>query len=105
MTLVDLLPQLPLSAGYGSQYALVFGTALRDRLVEVQSQYGDQRFTVLPAGPLTDGRWYHCADILSEVGADGIYCAGFAHLDPSRFAEIEVVPMTEAVALLPAPPA
>ena len=104
MTLADLLPQLPLSAEYGRQYALVFSVSLRDRLVEVQSQYGDDTFTAIPAGPLTDGRYYHCADILSEVGPRGIYAAGFAHLDAGRFDEIEVVPIADAVALLPPGP-
>jgi hypothetical protein len=104
MTLADLLPQLPLSAEYGRQYALVFSASLRDRLIEVQQQYGRQTFTVFPAGPLIDGRYYHCADILSEVGPGGIYGAGFAHLDASRFDEIEVVPLADAVALLPPDP-
>jgi len=104
MTLADLVSQLPLSAEYGRQYALVFSASLRDRLVEVQSQHGKPTFSAIPAGPLTDGRYYHCADILSEVGPSGIYAAGFAHLDASRFNEIEVVPIAEAIALLPPDP-
>ena len=101
MTLADLLPQLPLSAEYGRQYAVMFSASLRDRLIEVQQQYGSSSFSVFPAGPLTDGRYYHCADILSEVGLGGIYAAGFAHLDSSRFDEIEVIPLADALALLP----
>jgi len=104
MTLADLMPQLPLFAEYGRQYALVFSASLRDRLVEVQSQYGKPTFSAIPAGPLTDGRYYHCADILSEVGPGGIYAAGFAHLDSGRFDEIAVVPLADAVALLPVDP-
>jgi hypothetical protein len=101
MTLADLMPLVPLPAEQGRQYALVFAASLRDRLCEVQSQYGSASFSVFPAGPLADGRYYHCADILSEVGPRGIYAAGFARLDASRFNEIEVLPLADAVALLP----
>ncbi len=105
MTLADLMPLVPLPAAHGRQYALVFSAALRDRLCEVQTQYGSASFSVFPAGPLADGRYYHCADILSEVGAGGIYAAGFSRLDAARFGEIEVVPMGEVADLLPDDPA
>jgi hypothetical protein len=42
-----------------------------------------------------------CADLLSEVGPGGLLAEGFSHLDRSRLAEIEVVPMSVAVALIP----
>jgi hypothetical protein len=96
------MPLVPLPAEQGRQYALVFSAALRDRLCEVQSQYGSASFSVFPAGPLVDGRYYHCADILSEVGAGGIYAAGFGRLDVARFGEIEVVPMSEVAGLVAA---
>ncbi len=105
MTLADLMPLVPLPAEQGRQYALVFPASLRDRLCEVQSQYGSASFSVFPAGPLADGRFYHCADILSEVGAGGIYAAGFGRLDVARFGEVEVVPMSEVAALQVPPPA
>ena len=103
MTLAELISSPPPLAQLRGM-ALVFSASLRDRLVAVQSQYGDDTFTVFPAGPLADGRYYHCADILSEVGPRGIYGAGFAHLDASRFNEIEVLPLVDAVALLPPDP-
>ena len=105
MTLADLMPLVPLPAEQGRQYALVFPASLRDRLCEVQSQYGSETFSVFPAGPLADGRFYHCADILSEVGAGGIYAAGFSRLDAARFGEIEVMSIGEVAGLVVTPPA
>ena len=103
MTLADLLASpLPLEQLRG--FALVFDAALRDRLIAVQSEHGTAPYTVFPAGPLSDGRYYHCADILTEVGQHGIYGAGFSHLDASRFGEVAVVPLADAVARLPVEP-
>lgn len=103
MTLADLLTSpRPIEELRG--LALVFSSELRDRLVAVQSEHGRPQFTVFPAGPTTDGRYYHCADILAEVGSGGMYGAGFLHLDASRFDEVEAIPLADAVALLPPPP-
>jgi len=102
MTLADLLQSSrPLAELRG--LAVVFSSELRDRLVAVQSEYGRPEFSVFPAGPTTDGRYYHCADILAEIEPGGLYHAGFSHLDASRFIEVSVVPLSEAVALLPQP--
>lgn len=101
MTLADLLTSpRPLDELRG--LALVFSPELRDRLVAVQLEHGRPEFTVYPAGPTNDGRYYHCADIIAEVGSGGIYHAGFSHLDASRFGEVAVIPLADAVALLPA---
>lgn len=100
MTLADLLAS-PRPLTELQTLALLFSAELRDRLVAVQSEYGRPEFTVFPAGPTTDGRYYHCADILAEVQPGGIYGAGFAHLDASRFDEVQVVPLADAVALIP----
>lgn len=99
MTLSDLLPSLPLTYAAGRQYGLVFGADLAARLAEVQSEVPSQH----RAQPvqLADGRYLLCGDLLSEVGPHGLYAAGFARLDPGRFSEIEVMPWTAAVALLP----
>jgi hypothetical protein len=102
MTLADLLASpRPLADLRG--LAIVFSSELRDRLVAVQAEHGRPPYTAFPAGPLADGRYYHCADIIAEVGSGGIYHAGFSHLDASRFGEVSVVPLSEAVALLPQP--
>jgi len=102
MTLADLLAN-PKTAEELRDLALVFTAELRERLISAQTQYGSPQFSAEPGGPLTDGRYFHCADILTEIGPRGIYGAGFAHLDASRFNEIDVMPLSEAVAMLPAP--
>lgn len=103
MTLAELLPRLPLSYDESRSYGLVFDAALAVRLAEVQSEAPTQNY----ARPvvLTDGRFLLCGDLLSEVGPRGLYAAGFARLDAARFDEIAVLPWTDAVALLPPPPA
>lgn len=101
MTLADLLADMP-SPQSLAQLALVFDEELRDRLVAVQAEYGDPRFTAYPAA-LADGRYMHQASILSACQPGGVYHAGFSHLDASRFDEIEVMPWSKALALLPKP--
>lgn len=102
MTVADLLPRLPLSYEEGRTCGLVFDAALAQRLADVQAEH-PSRFVAQPV-PLVDGRFLLCGDLLSEVGAGGLYAGGFSHLDPSRFSEIEVIPWADALALLPPPP-
>ena len=101
MTLSDIT--LPVSYKWGVAHALVFGPALAQRLAEVQGQHGDPRH-VPAARSLTDGRWMLTADILTECLPGGLVYCGFSQLDAERFDEIAVVPLAEAVALLPARP-
>ena len=73
--------------------AIVFDTALAQKMLNYHSWYGDPRCTVYPAA-LADGRWCHFADILPQCLAEGgIYAAGFARLDAGNFASVEVVPL------------
>ena len=113
MTLAELLSgPLPDTATLQT-LAIVFDTALAQKMLNFHAWYGDPRCTVYPAA-LTDGRWWHLADILPQcITPDGIYAAGFARLDAANFASVEVVPLadiefaTEAVAPLepePQPP-
>ena len=99
MTLADVT--LPVSYDWGVRHALVFAAALAQRLAEVQSQYGDPRHVPAPR-MLTDGRWMLTADILTECVPGGLVYGGFIQLDAGRFDEIEVVPLADALALLPA---
>lgn len=101
MTLADLT--LPVTYEWASDYALVFGPALAQRLAEVQAEHGDPRH-VPAARPLTNGKFMLSADILTECLPGGLLHAGFSRLDAARFAEIEVVPMDEAAVLLPPAP-
>lgn len=99
MTLADF--ELPVSLEWGRQHALLFGVDLAQRLAEVQAEHGDPRH--LPhAVALTDGRFMLNADILTECLPGGLVYAGFSQLDAGRFDEIEVVPLADALALLPA---
>jgi hypothetical protein len=101
MTLSDI--ELPVSYEWGVAHALLFDVALAQRLAEVQGQHGDPRHVPSPRR-LTDGRFMLTADILTECLPGGLVYGGFSQLDAARFDEIEVVPLSEAVALLPAEP-
>jgi hypothetical protein len=101
MTLADTT--LPVSYEWGQAYALLFGPALAQRLAEVQVAHGDPRHVPSPR-LLTDGRYMLTADILTECLPGGIVYGGFSQLDAGRFDEIEVVPIAQALDLLPADP-
>jgi hypothetical protein len=101
MTLSDLT--LPVSYDFGVAYALLFDAALAQRLAEVQAEHGDPRHVPSPRR-LTDGRFMLTADILTECLPGGLVYGGFSQLDAARFDEIEVVPLAEALALLPVAP-
>ena len=100
MTLSDIT--LPVTYEWGVSNALVFAEDLAVRLAEVQAEYGDPRHVPSPR-LLTDGRYMLTADILTECVPGGLIYGGFSELDASRFDEIEVVPLADALALLPQP--
>ena len=98
MTLADIA--LPVTYEWGVGHALLFDAALAQRLAEVQAQHGDPRHVPAPR-TLTDGRFMLTADILTECLPGGLVYGGFSQLDAGRFDEIEVVPLAQALALLP----
>lgn len=98
MTFSDIT--LPVTYEWGVAHALVFDVALAQRLAQVQAEHGDPRH-VPNARPLTDGRFMLTADILTECLPGGLVYGGFSQLDAGRFDEIEVVPIADALALLP----
>jgi hypothetical protein len=98
MTLADI--ELPVSYEWGVAHALLFDAALAQRLAEVQAQHGDPRHVPAPR-TLTDGRFMLTADILTECLPGGLVYGGFSQLDAGRFDEIAVVPLADALALLP----
>jgi hypothetical protein len=98
MTLDDVT--LPVAYEWGVAHAFLFDVALAQRLSEVQGQHGDPRHVPAPR-TLTDGRFMLTADILTECLPGGLVYGGFSQLDAGRFDEIEVVPLAEALALLP----
>ena len=99
MTLADL--PLPITAEQGRGYALVFGDALAVRLAEVWQEHGSTNCVPSPS-LLNDGRWMLCADILTEIGPGGLLHAMWANVNQAvLLPSVEVVPIAEAVALLP----
>ena len=100
MTLTDLLALLPtMTDSDAKQLALVFGADAYAALMDVQ-QHRQSQHRAAPV-QLTDGRWMLCADLLTEIRPGGIYSDGFSLLPPETFALVDVIPMADAVALLP----
>lgn len=102
MTLADLT--LPVTYEWGVAHALVFDSALAQRLADVQAEHGDPRHVPAPRS-LTDGRFMLTADILTECVPGGLVYGGFSRLDAARFSDIEVMPLDQAIAMLPQPTA
>lgn len=98
MTLADLT--LPVAYSWAVSQALVFDAALAARLAEVQGQHGDPRHVPAPQR-MKDGRYFLSADILTECLPGGLVYGGFSRLDAARFNDIEVLPLADALALLP----
>ena len=101
MTLADLISQ-PVSYESARDLAIVLTPDQAATLGAVQQQYGNPRHVAAPV-PLNDGRLMLCADLLTETGPGGLYAQGFAHLPAELFAQVAVIPMAEAIALIPQP--
>lgn len=99
MTLADLT--LPISCEDARQWALVFTPALAARLAELHAQHGDNRLVPMPR-TLTDGRLMLSADLLTEVMPGGLLHGMWQAADQAvLLASVEVIPWSDAVALLP----
>ena len=81
--------------------ALVLSPALHETLADVQDVLPADRQFRASDRLLTDGRFMLNADLLTEIGPGGLYHDGFGQLQPAAFVHVEVIPMAEAVALLP----
>ena len=101
MTLADLISQ-PVSYETAKDLALVFSAELAAQLATVQAEHGNPRHVASPVD-LVDGRKMLCADLLTEVGPGGLYSGGFAHLPTELFSLVQVMPMSDAILLLPQP--
>ena len=66
----------------------------------LQMEHGDPRHVGVGI-QLTDGRWMMDGGVLSEIYPGGILGWAAEYLTPEIMATIEVVPMSEVVALLP----
>ena len=99
MTLAELT--LPISYDDARQYALVFSPQLAGRLAELHADHGSPNCVPMPR-VLTDGRLMLCADVLTEVGPGGLLQGMWEAADQSvLLPAVEVIPWSEAVALLP----
>jgi hypothetical protein len=105
MTLAEFLSSPLPDAATLQTLAIVFDTALAQKMLNYHAWYGDPRCTVFPAAT-ADGRWFHVADILPEcLTPGGIYAAGFARLDAANFVSVEVVPLADLEIAEEPPPA
>lgn len=99
MTLQDIT--LPVAYDWGVQHALLFSPQLAARLAELHAEYGRPDCIAMPV-PLTDGRLMLSADILTAVEPGGWLHEMWIHADmDALLPSVEVVPIAEAVALLP----
>lgn len=99
MTLADLT--LPISYEWGREHALVFSNAMAQRLAQLHAEHGKPDCLALPVRT-TDGRWLLSADILTATEPGGYLHAMWQAADKSiLLPAVEVVPIAEAIALLP----
>lgn len=101
MTLADV--ELPVAYEWGRAHALLFAPQLAARLAAIHAAHGSQKCVPMPV-TLTDGRLMLSADILTEVMPGGMLHAMWVHADQAvLLPAVEVVPIEEAMALLPQP--
>lgn len=100
MTLEDV--QFPVSYEWGTKHALLFDDALVQRLSELHAAYGFADCVATPRRT-TNGRWFLAADILCATEPGGYLHAMWEAADKSvLFPAVDVVPIADAAALLPA---
>ncbi len=101
MTLQDIT--LPVTYAWGREHALLFSPALAQRLAELHAQYGRPDCVAMPVA-LTDGRLMLSADLLTAVEPGGWLHEMWQHADQAvLLPSVEVVPIADAVALMPQP--
>lgn len=100
MKLSDLT--LPIAYKDAQGLALLFGPALATRLAQLHAQFGSANCVPVPR-TLTDGRFMLSADILTEVTPGRLLHAMWQAADKAvLLPNVEVVPIANAVSLLPA---
>lgn len=101
MTLAELIAQ-PVSYETAKELAIVLTPDQAATLGAIQAEHGNPQHVAAPV-PLVDGRLMLCADLLTETGPGGLYAQGFAHLPAELFPQVAILPMSEAIALIPQP--
>jgi hypothetical protein len=95
---------LPVSYEWGRQHALLFTPQLAARLAELHAQYGRPDCVPMPR-TLADGRLMLSADVLTAIEPGGWLHEMWTHADKAVLgASVEVMPWSDAVALLPPDP-
>lgn len=100
MTLADIA--LPSPYSECKDLALVYDYSTAVEWYTLQQEHGDPRH-VAGGQQLADGRWMMGGHLLSELHPGGILAWALPHLTPEFMAQVEVIPMAEAEALLPEP--
>ena len=101
MTLSDIT--LPVTYDWGRAHALLFSPQLAPRLAEIHAVHGSQKCVPMPR-TLTDGRLMLSADILTEVMPGGWLHEMWEAADKEvLLPAVEVVPIADAMALMPQP--
>jgi hypothetical protein len=102
MTLAEVT--LPVSLEWGRGYCLLFSPQLAARLAELHSDHGTSNLILMPMA-LLDGRLMLSADVLTEVEPGGLLHAMWVAADHKvLLTAVEVIPMSDAFALLPQDP-
>ena len=101
MTLSDLT--LPMPYAECKDLALVCPYEVAVLWYTIQQEHGDPRHVGVGL-PLSDGRWMMYGEILSEMYPGGIVGWAAERLTPEIMAQIEVIPLVDALALLPESP-
>ena len=100
MTLSDI--ELPITYEWGCDHALLFTPQLAQRLAELHAEHGRPDCLAAPVA-LTDGRLMLTADILTATEPGGYLHAMWEAADKAiLLPAVEVEPIAEALALLPA---
>ena len=98
MTLAELA--LPMPHADCRDLALVYPQEVAVALYAIQEEHGDPRH-ICYGRQLEDGRWMIDGEVLSAVGPGDLFGWITAHMTPELMAQIAVVPLSEAVAVLP----
>ena len=92
----------PVTYEWGVAHALLFSPQLAQRLAELHAEHGRPDCTAIPT-LLTDGRYMHTADILMATEPGGYLHAMWEAANKAiLLPAVEVVPLADALALLPA---
>jgi hypothetical protein len=91
---------LPVQYAECKDLALVYPYEVAVQWYAIQQEHGDPRHVGVGL-PLSDGRWMMYAEVLSEMYPGGIIGWAVEYLTPEFMATVEVIPLADALALLP----